>query len=80
MKGLKALAGETQKFIRGFTAAPAPLVFQCLGKVPVVQGHDGANIIFTEFVYQSVVKIQTLLIELARALRKYPRPGDGQAV
>ncbi len=59
---------------------PAAFVFQCLGKIPVIQRHKGNNVCIQKTIHQPAVEVHSLLIDLAASQRQNPRPGDRKAV
>lgn len=64
----------------GHPLGPAARVLQVLGQVPVVEGGDGCDARFEEFVDEPAVEVQAAFDGGAAAGGLHPGPGDGEAV
>jgi len=72
--------GVTCKNVRNLPVQPAALILQGAGQIPVVEGNQRLNPARNQFIYQIVVKTESLFVDLAVTVRYDSRPTDGEAV
>ncbi len=68
-----------ERFRRG-TDCPAPLVFQCLRQVPVIERYERLDARFEQTIHQFAVEIKTFLINLTASGGQDAGPRDRKAI
>ncbi len=72
--------GVLTERVRGRPRGPAAGVLQRLGQVPVVQRHEGVDVVREQLVDQPVVEVEARFVRPADALGEHARPGHRQAI
>ena len=62
------------------TVCPAALLFEALGKIPMIERDVWRNTCFQQSFKDALIVVDALFVELSRAFGKHPRPGKRHAV
>src|SRR5262245_41161618 len=74
------VAGIVRERLGGVAPFPPAAILQRLRQVPVIERWERRDVVGDEVVEEPVVEVEALRIWRAAALRKYPRPRNGEPV